>query len=46
VVEALCDSLRLPFAAVRFGSAEVAAYGTAPELLHSISLRHGGTPRS
>ena len=32
VLEALCDSLRLPFAAVRFGSAEVAAHGMAPEL--------------
>jgi signal transduction histidine kinase len=43
VLEALCDSLRLPFAAVRFGSAEAAAYGTAPELLHSISLSYDGT---
>ena len=43
VLEALCESLRLPFAAVRFGSAEAAAYGTTPELLHSISLRYGGT---
>jgi two-component system, NarL family, sensor kinase len=42
VLEALCDSLRLPFAAVRFGSAEVAAYGTAPELLHTIGLRYDG----
>jgi two-component system, NarL family, sensor kinase len=42
VVQALCDSLRLPFATVRFGSAEVAVYGTTPELLHSISLRYGG----
>src|SRR5580693_1977788 len=31
VLEALCDSLRLPFAAVRFGTAEAAAHGTAPE---------------
>jgi two-component system, NarL family, sensor kinase len=30
VLEALCDSLRLPFAAVRFGSAEAAAHGAAP----------------
>ena len=42
VLEALCDSLRLPFAAVRFGPAEVAAYGTAPELLHSVGLRYDG----
>ncbi len=42
VLEALCDSLRLPFAAVRFGPAEAAAHGTAPELLHSISLRYDG----
>ncbi len=40
VLEALCDSLRLPFAAVRFGPAEAAAHGTAPELLHSIGLRY------
>ena len=42
VLEALCDSLRLPFAAVRFGSAEAAAHGTAPELLHAISLSYDG----
>ncbi|MGB6580071.1 MAG: hypothetical protein WBF34_19340, partial [Streptosporangiaceae bacterium] len=42
VLEALCDSLRLPFAAVRFGTAEAAAHGTAPELLHGISLRYDG----
>jgi hypothetical protein len=30
VLQALCESLRLPYAAVRSGSAEVAAYGTAP----------------
>ena len=36
VLEALCDSLRLPFAAVRFGPAEAASYGTPPELLHRI----------
>jgi signal transduction histidine kinase len=43
VLEALCDSLRLPFAAVRSASAEIAAYGTEPELRHSIGLSHGGT---
>ena len=43
VLEALCDSLRLPFAAVRFGPGEVAAHGTAPELLHSIGLRYDGS---
>jgi two-component system, NarL family, sensor kinase len=42
VLEALCDSLRLPFASVRYGSAEVAAHGTAPELLHSIGLSYEG----
>ena len=44
VLEALCDSLRLPFAAVRFGPAEAAAYGTAPELLHSVGLTYDGSP--
>ena len=43
VLEALCDSLRLPFAAVRFGPAEVTAHGTAPELLHSVGLRYDGS---
>ena len=42
LLEALCDSLRLPFAAVRFGPAEAAAHGTAPELLHSIGLSYDG----
>ena len=42
VLEALCDSLRLPFAAVRFGPAEAAAYGTAPELLHRTGLSYDG----
>jgi two-component system, NarL family, sensor kinase len=42
VLEALCDSLRLPFAAVRFSSAEVAAFGTEPELRHSIPLSYEG----
>jgi two-component system, NarL family, sensor kinase len=42
VLEALCDSLRLPFAAVWYGPAEAAAHGTAPELLHSVSLRYDG----
>ena len=42
VLAALCDSLRLPFAAVRFGTAEAAAHGTAPELLHSIRLSYDG----
>jgi two-component system, NarL family, sensor kinase len=43
VLEALCDSLRLPFAAVRFSSAEVAAFGAEPELRHSIPLSYEGT---
>jgi two-component system, NarL family, sensor kinase len=42
LLEALCESLRLPFAAVRFGPAEAAAYGTAPELLHGIGLSYDG----
>ena len=42
VLEALCDSLRLPFAAVRYGPAEVAAHGRAPELLHSTGLSYDG----
>lgn len=42
VLEALCESLRLPFAVVRYGPAEAAAHGTAPELLHSIGLRYDG----
>jgi two-component system, NarL family, sensor kinase len=43
VLEALCDSLRLPFAAVRFGSVETAAHGAMPELLHSTELSYDGT---
>ena len=43
VLEALCDSLRLPFAAVHFSSGEIAAYGTAPELRHAIGLSYDGT---
>jgi two-component system, NarL family, sensor kinase len=42
VLEALCDSLRLPFAAVQCGPAEVAAHGTAPELRHGIGLSYDG----
>jgi two-component system NarL family sensor kinase len=42
VLEALCDSLRLPFAAVRFGPAEAASYGTPPELLHRTGLSYDG----
>jgi two-component system, NarL family, sensor kinase len=42
VLEVLCDSLRLPFAAVQVGHAEVAAYGTAPELRHGIGLSYDG----
>jgi two-component system, NarL family, sensor kinase len=43
VLEALCDSLRLPFAAVRFGPADAASYGTPPELLHRTGLSYDGT---
>ncbi|HEX4063111.1 MAG TPA: histidine kinase [Streptosporangiaceae bacterium] len=42
VLETLCGSLRLPFAAVRSGSAEVAAYGIAPDLLHRTALSYDG----
>jgi len=42
VMEALCDSLRLPFAAVRRGPVQVAAYGKAPELLHNTGLSYDG----
>ena len=42
VLETLCESLRLPFAAVRFGSVEAAAHGTAPELLHRAGLSYDG----
>jgi two-component system, NarL family, sensor kinase len=42
VLEALCDSLRLPFAAVHFSSGEIAAHGTAPELRHAIGLSYDG----
>jgi two-component system, NarL family, sensor kinase len=44
VLEALCDSLRLPFAAVRFSPDEVVAYGTEPALQHGIPLSYQGTP--
>lgn len=42
VLEALCDSLRLPYAAVRFGSAEVASYGTALAPLYRTGLSYDG----
>jgi two-component system NarL family sensor kinase len=42
VLEALCGSLRLPFAAVWFGLSEVASYGTPPELLHRTGLSYDG----
>ena len=42
VPEALCESLRLPFAAVRFGSVETAAHGAMPELLHTTGLSYDG----
>jgi signal transduction histidine kinase len=42
VLEALCDALRLPFAAVTAGTAQVAAYGRAPSQLHTVELSHDG----
>jgi two-component system, NarL family, sensor kinase len=43
VLQALCESLRLPFAEVRSGEVEVAAHGTPPELLHAFPLSYDGT---
>ncbi len=42
VLEALCESLRLPYAAVRYGPLEAAAYGRPPELRHSVDLTYDG----
>ncbi|HUR09464.1 MAG TPA: histidine kinase [Nonomuraea sp.] len=42
VVAALCEVLRLPFAALRSGDMERAAYGTAPGLLHTVPLMYEG----
>ena len=51
VLEALCESLRLPFAAVRCPAdeatsgtslGEIAAHGRPPEQLHSFELRYAG----
>jgi two-component system, NarL family, sensor kinase len=42
VLEAVCDSLRLPFASVRYGTENAAAHGTAPSLLHTVALRYDG----
>jgi two-component system, NarL family, sensor kinase len=42
VVEVLCDSMRLPYAAVHYGNAQVAAHGAAPELLRDIDLHYDG----
>jgi two-component system, NarL family, sensor kinase len=42
VLEALCESLRLPYAAVRYGPLETAAYGSPPELRHSVDLSYDG----
>ncbi|MBA3339472.1 MAG: two-component sensor histidine kinase [Geodermatophilaceae bacterium] len=38
----LCQALHLPFAALRDGAGELAAYGTAPETLHTVPLDYGG----
>ena len=43
VPEAVCDALRLPFAAVRSEGVEVAAHGTAPATLHTIDLEYAGS---
>ncbi|MFI0353328.1 sensor histidine kinase [Actinomadura sp. 9N407] len=41
VLEAVREALRMPFAALRAGGAEVAASGSAPEVLHTIPLAYG-----
>ncbi len=38
----VCEALQLPFAALRNSTGEVAAYGTAPETLHTVALDYGG----
>lgn len=42
VLEALCGSLRLPYAALRSGSVVVAVHGTPPERRHAIGLAFDG----
>ena len=43
VLAAVCESLRLPYAAVRYGPVEAAAHGRKPELLHRTGLSYDGT---
>jgi len=38
----LCEALHLPFAALRDTTGELAAYGIAPETLHTVPLDYGG----
>ncbi|MDQ3734168.1 MAG: histidine kinase [Actinomycetota bacterium] len=38
----VCEALHLPFAALRDTDGELAAFGTAPEILHSVPLDYGG----
>ncbi|MBA3368692.1 MAG: two-component sensor histidine kinase, partial [Geodermatophilaceae bacterium] len=38
----VCAALQLPFAALRDADGEVAAYGTAPETLHTVPLDYHG----
>ena len=38
----LCRALQLPFAALRDADGEIAAYGTAPETLHTVPLDYHG----
>ncbi|MFI0451579.1 histidine kinase [Actinomadura sp. 6N118] len=42
VLEAVREALRMPFAALRAHDTEMAASGTAPELLHTIPLTYAG----
>jgi two-component system NarL family sensor kinase len=42
VPAALCEALRLPFAALRGDGEEVAVHGVAPETLHTVDLDYCG----
>ncbi len=43
VLAGVCESLRLPYAAVRYGPVEAAAHGRRPELLYRTGLYYDGT---
>ena len=44
VLEAVCSTLRLPWAAIVVDGVEVAGYGTAPPDRHGVPIRAGGEP--